>query len=725
MFSSIITISQFYILLGLVFILTLGLIVFFKNSKSLLSRLFFGVSLICAWWLFGTFMMFGAKSDEETILWDRLIYVGIVFFPALEYHFSLVVTHLSKRRMFFLWTSYILSIFFLVFSQSKYFISGIFKYTWGSHGYAQILHHFFMVFFILYVGAVVYNFAKEYKNFPSKRFLMVYFLVAFSLLNILGSLAYLPAYQIPIYPIFFAAPFIFSILIFYAIITKQLMNLKFTLRKSVVYALALLSVFVPILIWNKFFSLIWPEAVLWFNFIAFALLLPLFSRLKKYYFHIANKYFFSSLYDSRLLVTAVGKTIRSTIDPERIFVGVSDDLRPAFHFKSIGVLYYENEGDFWSIMYNDGFVFSGKKFYLDQEMIVDLFKDRRSPFLAEDNKDPYFESLISFFKTISAEIVVPIFIDNKVSALMFLGAKESGDSYSDIDIEVLEIIADELSISLENGLLYRKLQEFNNQLQKKVEKATEKLRLRNDELKKVNELKNEFISVISHQLKTPLASSKLTLEIMDIKYGKVIDPEAGTMIHSLSMINEQLINMVNELLDVARIQEGRLKVEIQPIDILSLIKKTVMEFQPLADKRKVVIVEDYCEAQMIDFDMHVAEKAVANMMSNGIKYNREGKNLFISLVKEDDGLLYKIRDEGIGIPAKEQGKIFQKFYQASNAAASNFESSTGLGLYIVKSLVEQLGGKVWFESKEGEGTTFFVKFPYKATIAPDKKVEPA
>ena len=147
-----------------------------------------------------------------------------------------------------------------------------------------------------------------------------------------------------------------------------------------------------------------------------------------------------------------------------------------------------------------------------------------------------------------------------------------------------------------------------------------------------------------------------------------------------------------------------------------------MEFQPLADKRKVIIVEDYCEPQMIDFDMHVAEKAVANMMSNGIKYNREGKNLFISLIKEEDGLLYKIRDEGIGIPANEQKKIFKKFYQASNAAASNFESSTGLGLYIVKSLVEQLGGKVWFESKEGEGTTFFVKFPYKATMAPDKKL---
>ena len=713
-------------LISSILFISFGWLVYKKNKDGKMNQNFFLICLATFWWQFSWFVMFSINSPYSADILARIGYVGIVFIPFTFYRFSISflgkVGHFDKilSKTFFL-PPLILAAF-LFFGNN--FISGYHNYPWGFYPEAGWLHIFYVVIIFMLAIRIAYLAYKNIKIFNSNNYIvrqLKLFLIAM-IFYLLSSIDFLTNYGINVYPFGFIFIIIFLLIIAYAIVTQQLMNLKFTLRKSVVYLLALLSVFIPVIIWDKFIALVWPEALVWFNFIVFTVLLPLFSRLKKYYFYLANKYFFSSLYDSRLLVTKVGKSLRANIDPEKIFSGISDILKPAFHFKSIGVLYYEFKPEYWSVMYNEGFKISGNKFYLDQEMVSSLFKSKREPFLVKDNKDPYFDSLISFFKTISAEIVVPIFIDNKVSALMFLGAKESGDSYSDIDIEVLEIIADESSISLENGLLYKKLQEFNNQLQKKVEKATVKLRLRNDELKKVNELKNEFISVISHQLKTPLASSKLTLEIMDIKYGKVINPEVGTMIYSLSIINEQLINMVNELLDVARIQEGRLKVDIQPIDILSLIGKTVMEFQPLADKRKVIIVEDYCEPQMIDFDMHVAEKAVANMMSNGIKYNREGKNLFISLIKEEDGLLYKIRDEGIGIPANEQKKIFKKFYQASNAAASNFESSTGLGLYIVKSLVEQLGGKVWFESKEGEGTTFFVKFPYKATMAPDKKL---
>lgn len=705
-----------------------GWLVYKKNKDSEMNQNFFLICVATFWWQFSWFVLFSINSTYSADILVRVGYIGITFIPFTFYRFS--ISFFNKVGTFDKILSEIFFVPPLLLAASLFlsndFVSGYYNYPWGFYPKAGFLHIFYLAILSALALRIIYLAFKNIKLFKDNIYVvkqLKLFLIAM-VFYILSAIDFVTNYGINIYPFGFIFIIIFLVIIAYAIVTQQMMNLRFTLRKSMVYFLALVSVFIPVLIWDKFFSIVWPEALAWFNFVAFAAILPLFGRLKKYYAHFSNRYFFSSLYDSRLLVAEVGKSLRATLEPDKMFAGVSATMRPAFHFKSVGVLYYEPKGEYWSVLYNDGFVFSGKKFYLDQEMLQNLFKKRRHPFLVKDKKDPYFESLMGFFQAISAEVVIPIFTDHKISGLMFLGAKESGDVYSNIDIEVLGIIADELSISLENGLLYQRLQDFNAQLQKKIDKATVNLRLKNDELQKVNELKNEFISVISHQLKTPLASSKLTLEIMDIKYGKAFDPEAGVMLHSLSMINEQLINMVNELLDVARIQEGRLKVDIKSIDILSLIKKTSLEFKPLADKRKVVIVEDYCEAQMIDFDLHVAEKAVSNMMSNGIKYNREAKNLFISLKKEADGLLYIIRDEGIGIPAKEQGKIFQKFYQASNAASSNFESSTGLGLYIVKSLVEQLGGKVWFESVEGEGTSFFVKFPYKAVIAPDKKVEP-
>ncbi|HNX10706.1 MAG TPA: ATP-binding protein [bacterium] len=711
-----------FLITSMVVVFLLGLIVLLKGKKATINRLFFFVAFVCALWEFCTLMMFNSPDEAGIMFWDRLVYAGVVFFPAVEYHFSCAVTYYNRQRRWILALGYLLSVFFLYLTWTPYLVDKVYYYRWGVHTQAQIGHHFFFAFFILYVVAFLFNFIKQYRITTVKvdKSRLTYYLVAFTILNVLGGAGFLPAYKIFVYPIFLIAPLIFSILITYAIILHGLMNIKLILRRSLVYFFSFISILIPAFIWQFFFYRFFPQYTMVSYIAIFVLSMSIFSGLKKYYFRVANRYFFSSLYDVRDLISDLNSELRSSLDTGRIFSGVSQILSKAFHSKSIGVISYNKRRDLWNVIHNSGFLFDNQQeISLNYEILEIIFNNRSKPVIVREIKEgPWhqFFSMVKFFDNLGVEVVVPVVIKGKLNSLMLFGFKESNDSYNQEDLKVLEVVSEEVAISMENAALYQRTKQFNVELKDKIDKATKQLQEQNVELQKVNKIKNDFISVTSHQLKTPLATTKLNLEIFGLKFKKDLKPEATEMIDNLNNVNNQLINLVEELLDVARIEDSRLKIDIEPLDVATMISATVLGFKPLADRRQIKIVENAEAVPTINFDRSILSKAISNLISNGIKYNRDQKNLTINVKKSDLGVLIAVSDEGIGIPQAEQPKIFQKFYQATNAAKANFESSTGLGMYITKSSIEQLGGRVWFESKENEGSTFFLDLPLKATI---------
>ena len=186
------------------------------------------ITVVFAVWLFGTFMMFISTDDEAITFWDRFIYLGVVFMPALQYHFSLLVTHSNKTRKIMLKIAYTLSVVFLFLSRTDYFVYGVYHYEWGAHTIAQTLHNFFLAFFFFYIFALLYNFYRHFRDseFRSEKYKMVYFTISFAILNLVGGMGYLPAYKISVYPISLIAPLVFSILITYAILRHHLMDIK-------------------------------------------------------------------------------------------------------------------------------------------------------------------------------------------------------------------------------------------------------------------------------------------------------------------------------------------------------------------------------------------------------------------------------------------------------------------------------------------------------------------
>ncbi len=231
-------------LVGGFFVLLLGLFVFFKNPKLKLNIIFALLSITVFVWLFGTFMMFNSQSDEQAIFWDRFIYAGVVFVPALMYNFSLIFTErkVPKKTLIF---AYLLSFVFLALSRTEHFVEGLFYYEWGVHTRAQFFHHIFLVAFCYFLLLTLINFYKYYRKKDLtnlERARAKYVFLAFFILISVGTTAYFPAYGIGIYPFSYLSGIIFTIILAYAIIKYRLMDIRLALSRGVVHLLSFSSV---------------------------------------------------------------------------------------------------------------------------------------------------------------------------------------------------------------------------------------------------------------------------------------------------------------------------------------------------------------------------------------------------------------------------------------------------------------------------------------------------
>ncbi len=233
------------------------------------------------------------------------------------------------------------------------------------------------------------------------------------------------------------------------------------------------------------------------------------------------------------------------------------------------------------------------------------------------------------------------------------------------------------------------------------------------EAKKIEQMKDEFVSVASHQLRTPLTAIKLFTEMLkNEQVGKLNKEQRENLSHVYQSTN-RMARLVNDLLNVTRIESGRLNIVPEKTDFNHFVDTIISEAEPLASAKasKIVFNRTLADDFTISIDKNLIRQVIHNLVVNAIRYAPEtGGKIIINTKKKSDNLLVSIEDNGIGIPKMEQGKIFAKFFRAENAVKVATEG-TGLGLYVSKMIVAQSGGKIWFESKEGVGAKFHFTLP--------------
>lgn len=243
----------------------------------------------------------------------------------------------------------------------------------------------------------------------------------------------------------------------------------------------------------------------------------------------------------------------------------------------------------------------------------------------------------------------------------------------------------------------------------KIQNLANNLVKANQELKENDKQKDELLSIVSHQLATPASSVKWYLEMMlDGDLGKITKNQKEHLI-SLMRITQGLTDLVSMILDVSRIQLGRMKIEKQEIDLSIFFKEIFEIINPQAIEKKVKLKIDIpSKLPLAMLDRRYTHMTIENLLANAIKYSRsEGSVKFIVKI-ENQKMYCEVSDNGVGIPKKDQSKIFGKMFRASNV---NNISGNGFGLYVAKGAIEAQGGRIWFKSQQGKGTTFFLELP--------------
>ncbi|MDO8424435.1 MAG: ATP-binding protein [bacterium] len=702
-----------------------GPIVYFKNRNRIINKTFGLFCLLIAIWSYAYFFWQIATTEKSAIFWSHALMAGAIFIPISYLHFILVLLDKIREKKKILITGYFIFFLFFLANFTPFFIGGVapklnFKF-WPEAG---ILYGPFLLVWFFYALYSIYLLSKEYKNSTGIAKNQIRYILLGTIVGYFGGVTNYPLwFNIPVAPVGNWTFTFYLGIITYSILRYRLMDIRFVLGRGAVYLLSftavILSTFGLMFLNNRFFYNI-P-----FNISGSIILIVsiiLFQPIFRFFEKFASTYFYYTFYSSQTVLTNLGKKLTQVLELNKLSTLLVETLTNTLKLDR-AVILLKNEDGSYQIQKNIGFNEENGISLVKDNFLTAWLEKTQKPLVAEEismivrdatslEGKGNLEKLKENMKKIEAAVCLPLLFEEKMFGMIVLGNKISGDPYSGEDLDLLDNLSNQTAIALQNAKIYSKIKDFNEKLEDEVEKRTKELQSAYEELKKLDKAKSEFLSIASHQLRTPLTAVKGYISmILEKSYGEVPE-KIERPLRNVSLSNERLIKLVNDLLSVSRIEAGRIEMKFEKSSIEELITSVLEELKNVAKEKDLYLKFEKPKPALpkILFDKENLRQVILNLIDNAIRYTQKG-GITVKIKNLKSKIQIIVSDTGAGMTDEELSKMFESFSRGA-AGTRLYTEGVGLGLYIAKKFVEMHKGRIWAESKgKKQGSDFYVELP--------------
>lgn len=701
----------------------LGIVVLFRNTKQAIniSYAVFAFSLFV--WSFGIGKFLLSDSLPEASFWVRSYYFAGTLIASSLFYFASVF---PKGK----WLSLKQNVIFLLLAVPTTILTlipgSLFEEIIVNGPYKDVIlkpadYFIFSAHFILFFyGALMIVLKKTLRAQGIVRNQLRYIFLGILVASIFGVwfdliLPWIHNYQL----IWIGPPFtIFMVgCMGYAIVRHRLLDIRLVVARSISYSL-LVSVLGLIYAGGLFLigTYITKQPSGSTDLIVSSLLALLiaftFQPLLRFFERTTDSIFFKNRYDSDHLLKELGKIMTSALELDQLVVPLLQILTEEMKINSGTIVLINKSEIIWqkTVGQNNSPVF-------DKQRIIPLInaafdsRDKVAAMLVFEEMEE--SPLKEIMRQYGLSIVNPLIVDNQLIGAVLLSDKSSGDIYSGEDINVLKILGPEAAITVRNALSYEQIKRFNITLKEEVGRSTKDLKDANFKLRELDQLKDDFVSIASHELRTPMTAIKsylwMAINRPDIK----LSEKMTRYISRAYISTERLINLVNDMLNVSRIESGRIEVRPETFDMQALVADVLTEVGTKAAEKSLHLRSLGQNVPKVFADEDKVREVLLNLIGNALKFTPAEGTITVSYFSDGKFVEVSISDSGVGISRDDLSHLFSKFGRLDNSyVAAATTGGTGLGLYISKSLIELMGGRIWARSEGlGKGAIFTFSLP--------------
>ncbi len=706
--------------------LSIGLVSFIRDSKTSVNRTFILMVLAVVGWIISNYL-----SNSGEIGYDGALYANYALFGfsysvgLLLVRFVILYTEDKKFHQIYRHLQLVLWLIVPLFA-SPLVTKGI--YREGSVYNIEFgpLIGVYAILLMSSMGFSMYILRRNRRHvgrYEKKRIATMFVIIATCAPLIILTQFLLPATTgwfgltnlgvLPIFGVVFG--------LYYGIAKHRLFNVTPSFTRSLVYVLTVSLLTFIYLLLSTAVSMIVAVQQSWLihllvNGTLILTLLVGYQPLLKLFRRITDKVFLQDMYDPKDIYDRLNAKLVSTIDLRKMLRDTAIFLSEAMKLEYMVFVLHSKDA---------GYREFGSKKYAGSRELQRYFTThpvlKRQPVIITEDISKTDQQLLTVLEKEDVAVVIRMDLKHISYAesmnFVIVGPKRNGYSYSSEDRRTLETIVKELALAVQNALQYEEIRQFNITLQQKVDDATSKLKASNDRLKKLDETKDDFMSMASHQLRTPLTSIKGYISmLMEGDMGKVTPMQRKALEEAYNS-SQRMVYLIGDFLNLSRLRTGKFELEISEVSLPRIIQEEIAQLRATAESRGVRLIYDApVTFPTICVDETKLRQVMMNFIDNAVYYSKpSGGRIMIVLEHDQESVSFRVVDNGIGVEKAQQKHLFTKFYRTPSARKAR-PDGTGIGLYMARKVIDAHGGTVIFESQENIGSTFGFRLPIVAAI---------